>query len=412
MVTMGRPAGRARSAVLLLLLLLFVSVLSAAAGLGDLTSAPVHAQAVQAKPAIEFDRPTASGDFGETVTFRTSFRSAATPQRVDLLTTLSGDVTQRVSSASLEQTGPDTWHAVVHQGGHVVPNTEYEYRFRVVTEDGTALGPQASHRVSDTHLEWQQLSGEDVTVWWHQGDAAFAERALGIAEASLASAAELLGVEDVSPVDFFIYSDSQAFRQALGPATRENVGGEAHPYIRTLFGLIEPRQVSSDWVEELVGHELTHLVFDEAVDNPYGYPPRWLNEGLAVYLATGYDSGDRAQVEAAARAGSLIPLEGLAGQFPTRATRFGLAYAESISAVDHFVETHGQAKLVELVRSFADGMTLEEAFVAATGQGFTAFEDAWLAAIGGQRPEPYGPRPQEPGPTPGARASTGLALLR
>jgi len=388
------------------------AILAATLGLGMLTAQPVHAQPVQTQPGIEFEQPTASGEFGETITFRTSFRSATTPRRVDLLTTLPGDATQRVSSASVEQTGPDTWQATVHQGGHVVPNTEYGYRFRVVTDDGTALGPPASHRVSDTHLEWQELSGEHVTVWWHRGDAAFAERALGIAEASLASAAELLGVEDVAPVDFFIYSDSRAFRQALGPATRENVGGEAHPYIRTLFGLIEPQQVSSDWVQELVGHELTHLVFDEAVDNPYGYPPRWLNEGLAVYLATGYDSGDRAQVEAAARAGTLIPLEGLSGQFPTRAARFGLAYAESVSAVDYFVETHGQARLVELVTSFADGDSLEEAFVAATGRGLVAFEDAWLAAIGGVRPEPYGPRPGEPGATPVAWASRGLALLR
>ena len=39
---------------------------------------------------------------------------------------------------------------------------------------------------------------------------------------------------------------------------------------------------------ELVAHELTHLVFDEAAHNPYAYPPRWLNEGLAVYLSGDY----------------------------------------------------------------------------------------------------------------------------
>jgi hypothetical protein len=360
------------------------------------------APAAAAAADVTFDQPAASGVFGETRIFQTTFRSAAAPRRVELLTALPDDTGQRVSAAAVEQTGPDTWRATVHEAGHVVPNTSYEYRFRVVTDDGAALGPPASHRVADTRLAWQQLAGEHVTVWWHQGDRAFAERALDIAERGLASAAELLGRADIEPVDFFIYSDSGEFRQALGPATRENVGGEAHPDIRTLFGLIEPRQVSSGWVEELVVHELAHIVFDDAAGNLYGYPPRWLNEGLAVYLAKGYDEGDRAQVGAAARAGTIIPLEGLAGQFPTRASRFGLAYAESVSAVDRFVSVYGEDELATLITSFADGTSLDEAFQAATGESFLAFEDDWLASVGAERPEPYGPLPAAPATLPDA----------
>jgi hypothetical protein len=360
---------------------------------------------------VSFDPPRASGAFGQTLTFETTLRSDTEPIRVELLTSLPGDPTQTVVRATVEPAGAGTWHAVVHQAGHVVPNTTYDYRFRVVTADGESLGPLASHRVDDTRVAWQQLRGDGVTVWWDHGDRAFAERALAIAEKALASASELLGVEDLAAVDFFIYSDDREFREALGPGTRENVGGEAHPYIHTLFGLIEPQQVTSDWVEELVVHELTHIVFDEAVHDPYAYPPRWLNEGLAVYLAKGYDDGDRAQIASAARAGSLMPLEGLAWQFPTRAGRFSLAYAESVSAVAHLVETFGQDALVSLITSFADRLTLDEAFVAATGEGFEAFEAGWLTSLGAERPEPLGPRPAEPGPVPGAWASPAAALL-
>jgi hypothetical protein len=382
------------------------------AGLGfALLLAGLAAAPASAAADVRFELPSASGAFGEVLSFETTFHSERVPVRVELLTALPGDATRTVAQASVEQTGSDTWRAVVHQAGHVVPNTTYDYRFRVVTTDGESLGPAASHRVDDTRLEWQQISADGVTVWWDRGDRAFAERALGIAEHGLASAADLLGVEDLEPVDFFIYSDTAQFREALGPATRENVGGEAHPYIHTLFGLIEPQQVGSDWVEELVVHELAHIVFDEAVANPYGYPPRWLNEGLAVYLATGYAEGDRAQVRSAAGSGGLIPLEGLAGQFPTRASRFSLAYAESVSAVAYLVESHGQDALVEVVTSFADGTTLDEAFLAATGQGFSAFEDDWLASLGAERPEPHGPLPAEPGPLPEAWASPAVALL-
>jgi hypothetical protein len=364
-----------------------------------------------AQPNVSFGEATASGSFGDSLRFETVFRSDTPPARVEMLWRAPGDRSDRVSAAIVERRDDTTYTATVHQAGHIVPNTRYDYRFRVVTEDGPFVGPTASHVVTDARADWESMAGDVVTVWWHDGNEAFARRALDIAEEALDAAADLLGVDDVEPVDFFIYSDSQAFRQAMGPSTRENVGGQAHPRIRTLFGLIEPRQIGSDWVEELVTHELTHLVFDEAVRNPYQYPPRWMNEGLAVYLSKGYRGGDQATVERAAGSDTIIPLEGLGGQFPTRPGRISLAYAESVAAVDYFVETYGEERLVTLITSFADGTGLDDAFIAATDSDFAAFDTAWLAALGADPPEPYGPRAGEPGTVPDAWASGSDALL-
>lgn len=364
-----------------------------------------------AGPDVEFGSPRATGAFGERVAFSTDFRSSQPPLRVELLTRLPGSEGQRVELAEVAAAGDDRWRAAVYRAGHIVPNTRWQYRFRVVTDEGSVLGPVADHAVTDTRFEWRTIAGDRVDVWWHEGDEAFGQRALGIAEAALASAAELLGVEDMEPVDFFIYSDTRDFREAMGPATRENVGGQAHPAIRTLFGLIEPRQIDSDWIEELITHELAHLVFHEAVDNPYQYPPRWLNEGLAVYLSRGYTSADRALVEGAAGGGTIMPLEALGGNFPTRVTRSGLAYAESASAVAWFVEAYGEQRLVDLITSFAEGRGIDGAFEVATGADFASFDAAWLDSLGARPPEAYGPREVEPGPTPDAGTAEAGALL-
>jgi hypothetical protein len=366
---------------------------------------------VAAQSEVRFGTPSASGTFGETITFSTTFNSEAAPERVELLTRLPGDDSDRVSIAAVEREG-DGWRATVVQGGHIVPNTSWDYRFRVVTEDGAVSGPAGAYRLLDERFDWTVIEGERVNVWTYEGGDDFAQRALEIAEAGMASAAGLLGVTDIEPVDFLVYTDTQEFREAMGPATRENVGGQAHPSIRTLFGLIEPRQIDSDWVDELITHELAHLVFHEAVDNPYQYPPRWLNEGLAVYLSKGYERGDQTQVQGAANGGTIIPLEGLGGQFPTRPGRQGLAYAESISAVDHFVETYGQERLVALINSFGHGTGLDGAFVAATDQDFAAFDAAWLASLGADQPEPYGPAESRPGRVPEAWTADPGALLR
>jgi hypothetical protein len=130
-----------------------------------------------------------------------------------------------------------------------------------------------------------------------------------------------------------------------------------------------------------------------------------------VYLSKGYGGGDRNQVERAAGSDTIIPLQGLVGQFPTRPQRIGLAYAESVAAVDYFVETYGQDKLVELITSFADGTGLEGAFERTTGAGFAAFDDARLASLGTEQPEPYGPRDSTPGPTPMEWATEASLLL-
>ena len=200
-----------------------------------------------------------------------------------------------------------------------------------------------------------------------------------IGESAIEQTAALLGVTETEPVDFFIYADEDSFCDALGPGTRENVGGQADAEIRTLFALIPPAQIDDAWVEAVIPHELTHLVFDTAADNPYHFPPRWLNEGLAVYESEGYGPSDRIDVAAAASDGTLIPLAGLIGQFPTSGDRFRLAYAESVSAVDFLIRTYGKDALVRLIHSYADGRTDDEAFQAAIGLSMAGFSDAWLA---------------------------------
>jgi hypothetical protein len=153
-------------------------------------------------------------------------------------------------------------------------------------------------------------------------------------------------------------------------------------------------------VEAVIPHELTHLVFDTAVSNPYRFPPRWLNEGLAVYESEGYVTADRRDVERAADDGSIMPLTALSGQFPTTGDRFRLAYSESVSAVDYLVRTYGKDALIGLITSYADGRTDDEAFEAAIGLSMTEFSDAWLADYGAKPPERAGPQPAPAGPAP------------
>ena len=131
---------------------------------------------------------------------------------------------------------------------HILPNTPIKANWRIVAagEGGAAtapefaVGPAASLVYADTRFDWKTAAGDIVRVHWYEGSDAFGQRALSIGEDGVESAAKLLGVHEDEPVDFFIYADQTAFYDALGPGTRENVGGQANSEIRTLFALIAP----------------------------------------------------------------------------------------------------------------------------------------------------------------------------
>jgi hypothetical protein len=349
---------------------------------------------------VDFGTPTATGSLSRTVEFTTTFAADVEPDRVELLTRVDGAASDQVRQARVEPTGDGSWSATVVDSGFTAPNTTREFWFRAVDGDRTVVGPSARFTVADDRYEWRSMTEGPMTLHWYAGDETFARRALEVGIGAIDRAAALLGVPEVEPMDFFVYDSSEALYGALGPGTRENVGGQANPDIRTMVGVIRPEDVDSDWVDTLVAHELTHMVFADATDNPYRQPPRWLNEGLAVFLAEGFGVGDRAQVADAAASGALTPLSAIAGLFPTTYDSFSLAYAQSVSAVDHFIDTYGQDALVRLIGTYRDGVTDDEAFEAATGADFRTFDDAWLAAQGVERPEPYGPQPAPRAPQP------------
>ena len=285
--------------------------------------------------------------------------------------------------------------------GALYPNTRLQLGFRVTLEDGTIFdSPPARILYEDTRYAWNTLEGDVVRVHWYAGSEGFGRRALQIGEKAVKDASDLLGVTETDPIDYFVYADRDAFYDVLGPAIQENVGGIALSEIRTLFANIAPSDGDAAWVGIVVPHELTHLVFATATDNPYHSPPHWMNEGLAVYLSESYTSAARGNVERAARNGEIMPIRALIGQFPTTPDRFGLAYDESVSAIDYLIRTHGQEALVGLIRSYAEGVSDDAAFSAALGADVAGFEAGWLADLGIPEPAPYGPRPAPPGPLP------------
>jgi Peptidase MA superfamily len=358
--------------------------------------------AVRAAGTVTFGAPTIQATFLSGIDLAEPVGLPPDVARIDAVVQSEGSERAFVTPVSLPGPGgPVLRFEFPTPSGGLLPNTLVRMGFRVTLTDGSVVdGPVASIRYEDTRYAWQTLTGNLVRVHWVQGGDAFGRRALAIAEKAVGDAAGLLGVQESQPIDFYVYTDRKAFYDVLGPGARENVGAAAFPEIRTVFANIETTDPSDPVVGIYIPHELTHIVFGDATSNPYHQPLHWLNEGLAVYLSQGYDSGARSDVSDAVAGHTLMPLASLSGQFPTQADRFGLAYDESVAAVDFLVRHYGRDALVKLIRTYAGGVGDDAAFEAGIGTDQAGFEAAWLADLGAPAPSPFGPQPAPAGPVP------------
>ena len=378
-------------------------VLALVAAVGFLLS--VVPVAAAASPAT-FGTPTAKSTFGTGVVFSQPVTIDRPIKRVEILLTVAdaiGPEVVEVPYPSGSGSGTMTYTLDTSGNASMIPNTPIVARWRVIAEDDpteVALGPELRVLYADDRFEWKTTGSDLVRVHWYEGDAAFGKKALRLGEDEVRNTSKLLGVTETEPIDFFVYADTAAFYAAIGPGAHENVAGSAYANIRTLLGLIPPDQIDDPLVAVRIPHEFVHLVFDTASKNPYHSPPRWLNEGLAVYQSEGYGSSDRGEVGQAASSGTLIPLDGLTGQFPN-GQDFFLAYSESVAAVDYMVRTYGSDALVTLIKSYAGGRTDDEAFSDALGGvDMTAFGAAWFKDVKATPKTKSGPQPAPPGPVP------------
>ena len=76
----------------------------------------------------------------------------------------------------------------------------------------------------------------------------------------------------------------------------------------------------------------------------------------------------------------------------------------------YLVRTFGKDALVRLIRSYADGVTDDEAFKAGVGEDVAAFQAGWLDSVGAKAPTAVGPQAGPAGPLPaGWQAAPGAS---
>jgi hypothetical protein len=174
--------------------------------------------------------------------------------------------------------------------------------------------------------------------------------------------------------------------QRYGWNGSQTVAGLAVPSQSRIILFAPALSSRPDRIRSVLLHEMVHLHVHAATVHGDLSPPRWLDEGLAMWISGTWDLGfdwranDSSLLTDAAAAGTLLPLEKLDSSFP-EGPFFALAYAQSYSFVSWLVEQHGEDSLRSLLRGIDRNLDFDAAFAAAMGTSFQDEEEEWRRSI-------------------------------
>lgn len=337
-----------------------------------------------------FGASEADSTYGVEIRFGVDLPGGA-PDELELLLRTPGSTGAFVIPVDADQDSAEyVWDTSVD---HVTPNTLITYEWRATVGDEVVTSEAATVRYEDDRpgLDWQRAALGDATVHWYGGAEAQAMRFGELTALGVARAEELLGTRLAGPVDVFVYETEADFFGALGPGAREWTGAAAYSELRTIFMWLGNQATA--YLETAMVHEVAHVVFFDATDNPYHEPARWLNEGIATWLEAREASRERAIVEEEASAGGLFAFQAITEQFPIGERGAHLSYAQGVTMIDMIIDRHGAEAIAALTAAYREGASDDEALEVATGVPAEELYAAYYAEFGVDPPVPVPANP-------------------
>lgn len=268
-----------------------------------------------------------------------------------------------------------TWPLEMVRIGGLPSGSRLEYWWTVTDAIGSTVEiSAASIQFDDNRYQWQSLAEGKVTLYWYEGDRAFAEELMAVTQGALTRLKESTGAELETPVKLYIYSSADDLRGAM-IYPQEWTGGIAFTRYGILAIGISPDNL--DWGRGAIAHELTHLVVHQVTLNPYGDIPTWLDEGLAMNSEGPLEPVFESYLNSARADNRFISVPSLASPFSAYAAEAALSYAESYSLVSFLISSYGQEKMFELLSTFREGATYDEALLKVYGFDMEGLDTLW-----------------------------------
>jgi hypothetical protein len=334
-----------------------------------------------AQEAITVTDDTPVNEFPRGVTFNVEFQAPASAKEVRLRYELAPDGTGASAVAQCNGTVTVTCsHTLISGAGiFVIPGANITYHWEIEDEDGNQLTTEDRLYVhEDTRFTFETVADGGITVYYHSGRLAQAQAVLGAAVETIATVGQLEQTQIEFPVKVFLYQTAEEMQPAIAP------GGSGRGV--SILGEVvysDTAMVSAEGdTLDITRHEIAHIVTREATKGPFGVPD-WMNEGISVFSQTEPLSGHDSSLDSAIRRDRVLSFKELNSSAAGGvASTVGLYYGQAGSIVRYLVETYGEAKFAELLKTFKEGSTDDKAFEAVYGFDQLGLENEWRASVG------------------------------
>jgi len=325
--------------------------------------------------------------FAQQVTFTLEASSDAEISEVYLFFRATSDQETEKRRISLEDRSGKISVAHVHDAEKypLSPFADIAFWWQIEDLSGNQLKTAPKQfKYRDNRFSWELLESSGIRIHWvaGQGDPAFAQTALDVAQASVGDiAAELRGpIPD--PLDVFIYDSEANLEGAMVLTGREWVGGQARPELGVVVIAVPPVQGYTSRMKRYLPHEITHLIV-YALVTPEGYRhvPDWLNEGLATANERLPTPEYAMALEEARKEGELLSLQELCVPFSPDPQIAILSYAQSASVVAYTREAYGAEGIRRLLSAYADGASCTSGVEEALDITFNKLESDWRVSL-------------------------------
>jgi len=271
------------------------------------------------------------------------------------------------------------WVWDMRMTGGLPPGSGVSYWWTVTdAQNNTVRTEPQSILIEDNRYDWRSLTEGQVTLYWYKGDDDFAEALMEFSQQALGRLEANTGAALENPVRIYIYASSADLQGSM-IYPQEWTGGVAYTRYGVVAMGISPSGFDFDWGERVISHELTHLVIHQITFNPYSGLPTWLDEGLAMSSEGELQASFLNVLERARKESRLITVRSLASPFSVYADESLLAYGQSYMLVTYLIDEYGRDKMFELLGTFRQGSSYDEALEQVYGFDMDGLNTRWRA---------------------------------
>lgn len=338
---------------------------------------PALAQA----PQVKVEALPVEYTFGKTINFRATVHAEVPFQEALVFFQAQGSTHTEVQPAAVTPQDATTYNLSYLYNLGERPLRAFStitYRFKVTLQNGaTYTSPDFSFFYEDNRFQWKVLEGKPFRVHWVEGDDAFGQSVLDVAQAGLQRVNSLVTLQAPGWVNIYIYTSSAQMQATLDTAGKSWIAGHADPDLGVMVAALPAGPDQRLLTEQRIPHELMHIMLYQTLGQGFANLPDWLNEGLASNAELYPNPDYQIILNSAYQKKSLLPINSLCQSLPRDVSSALLAYAESASFTRYLQRTYGMAAMQSVVQDYGNGLDCGRGLEAALGQSMPQLERQW-----------------------------------